>query len=168
MVLVALLLASVALAAPPSARIGGELKRWHRVTLTFDGPRTAEDADPNPFTDYRLSVTFSHAASGKSYSVAGYYAADGNAAETSAASGNKWRVHFVPDEEGAWSYVASFRTGKDVAIESSADAGQPAAFDGASGSFRAGASDKGGADFRGKGLLRYVGKQQLQFAGNGE
>ena len=65
----------------------------------------------NPFTDYRLNVTFPHAATGKPYVVPGYYAADGNAANTSAAAGNKWRVHFAPSEEGQWTYVASFRTG---------------------------------------------------------
>lgn len=30
----------------------------------------------------------------------GYFAADGNAAETSAKSGNKWRVHFATDKTG--------------------------------------------------------------------
>ncbi len=36
---------------------------WHAVTVTFSGPATGEDATPNPFRDYRLNVTFSHAAS---------------------------------------------------------------------------------------------------------
>ncbi|KKL16484.1 hypothetical protein LCGC14_2495120, partial [marine sediment metagenome] len=40
--------------------VTGELKRWHRVTVTFTGPKTAEDASPNPFADYRLMVTFTH------------------------------------------------------------------------------------------------------------
>ena len=62
--------------------VTGELKKWHKVTITFDGPNTAETATPNPFRDYRLAVTFSK---GPSRHVAqGYYAADGNAAESSA------------------------------------------------------------------------------------
>jgi hypothetical protein len=88
--------------------ISGELKKWHKVTLTFTGPKTNEKTEPNPFLDYRLNVTFSKGE--KRYIVPGYYAADGNAGQTSATAGNKWRVHFVPDEIGQWSYTASFRT----------------------------------------------------------
>ena len=38
----------------------------------------------NPFLDYRLNVTFSHKKSAKEYLVPGFFAADGNAANTSA------------------------------------------------------------------------------------
>jgi len=84
------------------AVLSGNLKKWHTVTLTFDGPQTGENAESNPFRDYRLNVTFSKG--NKRYVVPGYYAADGNAAESGETSGNKWRVHFVPDEEGRWSF----------------------------------------------------------------
>ncbi|MGH6959549.1 MAG: DUF5060 domain-containing protein, partial [Dongiaceae bacterium] len=94
----------MAVAPAAGADIQGELKRWNKITLTFDGPRTSEDASPNPFRDYRLSVTFRHARSGTSLTVPGYYAADGRAAETSAASGNQWRAHFIPIEEGEWTW----------------------------------------------------------------
>src|SRR5574340_206040 len=152
----------------PAAQVGGDLKLWHNVTLTFDGPRTSEDATPNPFRDYRLNVTFTHARSGKSHAVPGYYAADGNVAESSATAGNKWRVNFTPDERGEWKYVASFRGGPDIAISLDANAGQAVAFDGATGSFRVGPSDKRGPDLRGKGLLQYTGAHHLRFAGTGE
>jgi hypothetical protein len=165
-------LALVALAlgcqAAGKAQVQGELKRWHRVTLTFDGPATSEDATPNPYRNYRLSVTFTHARSGKSITVPGYYAADGNAAETSATSGNKWRAHFTPPEAGDWKYLASFRTGADVALSADPQAGAPTAFDSASGAFRIAASDKKGPDHRAKGLLEYVGQHHLRFAGSGE
>ncbi len=148
--------------------ITGELKTWHNVTITFDGPTTNESATPNPFTDYRVIVTFT-GPSAQTYDVPGYYAADGNAAETSATSGNKWRVHFAPDEVGSWSYVASFRTGATIAIDTSPSAGSSAGyFDGASDSFSVTATDKTGDDFRGKGMLEYVGEHQLQFAETGE
>ena len=93
--------------------VSGELKKWHKVTISFTGPNTSETANPNPFTNYRLDVTFSNG--GKSYVVPGYYAADGNAAETSASSGNIWLVHFAPDETGLWTYSVSFRKGSNVA-----------------------------------------------------
>ncbi len=152
-----------------SALIAGELKKWHKVTLSFSGPASSETASPNPFTDYRLDVTFTHLASGKTYLVPGYYAADGNAANTSASSGNVWRVHFAPDETGAWSYSASFRTGSNVAVNASPSAGSSAGhFDGDSGNFSIAPSDKTGIDFRGKGRLEYVGKHHLRFAETGE
>ncbi|NJK37256.1 MAG: DUF5060 domain-containing protein [Oscillatoriales cyanobacterium RM1_1_9] len=85
---------------PLPVEIGGELKKWHPIDLTFDGPQTSETDSLNPFLDYRLDVTFTNGE--KNYGVPGYYAADGDAAETSAAEGNKWRVHFTPDEIGTW------------------------------------------------------------------
>ena len=100
--------------ASADTKIEGERKQWHDVRLTFAGPKTSETADPNPFRDYRLNVTFTKGA--KTYVVPGYFAADGNAAESGATEGDKWRVHFTPDEVGSWSYRVSFRTGKDVAI----------------------------------------------------
>jgi len=144
--------------------ITGELKKWHKVTLTFTGPQTSEKAKPNPFLDYRLNVTFSKGE--KRYIVPGYYAADGNAAQTSATAGNKWRVHFVPDEIGQWYYTASFRTGANIALSNKS--GSSVAFDGVKGSFTVSATDKTGSDHRAKGLLKYVGKRYLQFAETGE
>ena len=151
------------------AQISGELKKWHKVTITFDGLQTSEAADPNPFLYYRLNVTFKHEKSGKSYLVPGYYAADGNAAETSADSGNKWRVHFAPDQVGTWRYSVSFIKGKNVAVSEEENAGQSAGFmDGQSGTFNVAPTDKTGIDLRGKGLLQYVGKHHLRFAETGE
>jgi hypothetical protein len=145
---------------------GGDLKKWHVVTLTFDGPQTGEDAQPNPFRDYRLNVTFTKET--KQYTVPGYYAADDNAAETSAKTGNKWRVHFVPDEEGRWSFYGSFRSGPDIALSSNPAAGVPMPFDGVNGRFIVGPADKTGQDHSAKGMLKYVGKRYLQFAETGE
>ncbi len=162
-----LLAAGWSTAQPAAVQLQGELKRWHTVTLTFTGPQTGEDANPNPFRNYRLNVTFTHPAAGASHTVPGYYAADGKAAETSATGGDRWRVHFIPTREGLWNYTASFRIGEDVAIDPRADAGRPAAFDGAHGSFRIAASDKKGADLRAHGLLEYTGGHHLRFAGSG-
>jgi hypothetical protein len=152
-----------------AGQISGELKKWHKVTLTFDGPQTSETAEPNPFLYYRFNVQFTHQNSGKSYLVPGYFAADGNAANTSADSGNKWRVHFAPDEIGAWKYRVSFKRGENVAVSDEEAAGRSAGFiDGQSGSFDIAATDKTGRDFRGKGMPQYVGKHHLQFAETGQ
>lgn len=153
--------------APPS--LSGELQQWHKLTFNFIGPATGEMATPNPFTDYRLNVTFTHAASGKSHRVPGYYAADGDAANTSASTGNLWRAHFAPGESGAWTYSVSFRSGTNVAMDGSPTAGSSAGFfDGQTGGFSIDPSEKTGRDFRGKGRLEYVGKHHLRFAGSGK
>ena len=151
--------------AANKCEVMSELKKWHKMTLTFTGPETGENAEPNPFLDYRLTVTFSKGQ--KRYIAGGYYAADGNAAETGAKAGNKWRVHFVPDETGQWAYAASFRTGADIALTSDPKAGSATAFDGVTGTLEIAPSDKTGRDHRAKGLLKYVGKRYLQFAETG-
>jgi hypothetical protein len=149
-----------------AAKVSDELKQWYKVTLTFTGPNTGEGSQPNPFLDYRLNVTFTKG--NKQYIVPGYYAADGNAAETSAKAGNKWRVHFTPDETGQWTYVASFRTGPDIALSDDPKAGSATAFDGVTGTIETAPSDKTGRDGRAKGMLRYVGGHYLKYAGSSE
>jgi len=146
--------------------VEGDLMQWHNVRITFEGPSSSESAEVNPFAHYRLNVTISNGE--KTYVVPGYYAADGNAAETSAKAGNKWRVNFTPDCEGRWRYKASFRKGVNIAINPEPEAGTPTAFDGASGAFRVSKTNKKGRDFRAKGLLQYVGEHYLRHAGNGE
>jgi len=150
--------------AASTVRIVGERKQWHDVQLTFAGPQTSETAKLNPFLNYRLNVTFRHG--DKVYVVPGYYAADGNAAETSATAGNLWRVDFVPDEVGTWTYTASFRTGPEVAVSLDPNAGTATSFDGTRGAFTVAPSDKTGRDARANGMLRYVGKHFLQYAGS--
>ena len=153
--------------AQPTGEVAGELKRWHPVTITFDGPEASETGEPNPFLYYRLNVTFRHEDGRDAFVVPGYFAADGNAAETSATSGNKWRVHFTPSKTGQWHYHASFRQGDNVATQLSPTAGEGTSFDGTQGTFTIAESDKSGRDHRGKGILRYTGERYLRFE-NGE
>lgn len=147
--------------------VTGELQQWHRVNIDFAGPTTSETAATNPYTDYRLDVTFTHQDNGQSFVVPGFYAADGNAETTGATAGNVWRVHFAPDEAGTWAYSASFRTGSNVAVDDSPTAGTSAGFfDGASGTFEVETSDKTGQDFRAadNGLIKNRGDHYLTFA----
>ena len=150
-----------------TVEISGELKQWHKVTLTLDGPYAHElDNDPNPFTDSNLTVTFTHESGSPSYKIPGYFAADGNAGESSAEAGTHWRAHLSPDKAGTWTYTTSFTRGKDAALDGGGTALAP--FDGTKGTFSVAATDKTGRDFRGKGRLQYVGKHHLQFAGSKE
>ena len=149
------------------AQISGELKKWHKVTLTFEGPETSELAVENPFLNYRLDVTFSNG--NRSYTVPGFYAADGNTAETSGDSGNKWMVRFSPDRVGNWTYEVSFKKGNNIAVADDATAGESAKFmDGQTGQFSIEASDKAGIDNRAKGRLNYIGEHYLRFEETGK
>jgi hypothetical protein len=167
LVFITLLAAPLRAADNETVVISGELKQWHKVTLTLNGPLASEtDDEPNPFTDYRFDVTFTHESGTPSYIVPGYFAADGNAGETSATSGTKWRAHLSPDKAGKWTYSVVFRQGKDAALGETGVAMK--AFDGLAGSFTIGKTDKTGRDFRARGRLEYVGKHYLKFAGSEE
>lgn len=144
--------------------ITGELKRWHPVVLIFKGPATSEQSKDNPFLNYRLDVTFTR--NNTTVVVPGYYAADGNAAETGKDAGNIWKVHFLPPDTGIWQYSVSFRKGKNVAVETSSS-GKPCCFDGTTGSIRITETDKNPPDFRAAGKLQYAGQRYYRFS-NGE
>jgi hypothetical protein len=150
-----------------TVEISGDLKQWHKVTLTLDGPYAHErDNDPNPYTDVALMVTFTHESGSPRYVVPGYFAADGNAGNTGAMTGTKWRAHLSPDKPGRWNYAVSLRKEKDVAFAAAAATSNATPL--TTGSFTIAPTDKTGRDFRAHGRLQYVGKHHLQFAGSGE
>ncbi len=147
--------------------IQGELKQWHKVTLVFEGPETSEQAEENPFLNYRLNVTFTHSDSQEKFFIPGYYAADGNAANSGAEAGNIWKVHFAPNKTGEWTYEVDFKKGKWAAVRTSEKIKSADFMDGTTGKVTISESDKSGRDFRGKGMLSYVGERYLKFS-NGE
>ncbi len=147
--------------------ISGELKKWHRITLTYEGPTVSETDSDNPFLNYRLNVTFT-SPTGTQYVIPGFFAADGNAANTGMETGNKWQVRFAANETGTWLYSTSFRYGDNVAISPHTNAGNAVWFNGTSGSFTIAESDKTGNDNRAKGRLQYIGQRYLRYEGSGE
>ncbi|MEO0793981.1 MAG: DUF5060 domain-containing protein [Verrucomicrobiota bacterium] len=148
----------------------GEKTIWHKITLQLVGPSSNEGASPNPFTNRRMDVTFTHPASNTQFVVPGFFAADGNAANTGATAGNKWHCYFRPNKSGTWNYSISFRQGTNVAMSTANNPGSPLSpYNGVSGSFTvSGNNNKTAPDLRAKGRLQYVGKHHLQFEGNGE
>lgn len=151
-----------------SVSVTGGLKQWHKVTLMLDGLFAWElDSHPNPFTDCRMTVTFTRESGTLTYRVPGYFVADGDVGNSSADHGTKWRACLSPDKPGLWKYTVQYARGAN--LRHSKAGGEPvAAFDGESGQFTVGVTDKTGVDFPGKGRLQYVGKHYLQFAGTGE
>lgn len=132
--------------------VESQRKVWHPVTVSFRGPLANEtDDSPNPFLDYRLVVTFS-GPDGRKYVVPGFFAANGHGGGT----GDVWRTHFTPDAAGHWSFQASFRKGKEVAVSLDPDAGEPDIPDGQKGEFDVAAADPNAPGFLSKGKLAYV------------
>ena len=153
------------LAFAQSPVIKGAFKKWQTIKFIFDGPQCSEgDFTPNPFMDYRLEVTFTNGSN--HYTVPGFFAADGNAGETGATSGNKWQVNFVPDAEGTWNYKVSFQSGKDIAISDQPQR-KPLAPDGVSGTFEVSPMDKNAPGFLSQGRLEVSGERYLKFRQTG-
>jgi len=95
-------------------KVKGELKTWHRVSLDVQGPDAAELDPDNPFLNYRLNVEFSKGE--KLYSVPGFFAADGNAADSGSDSGAIWQVRFIPEIAGKWTFSAKLYKNKSIFI----------------------------------------------------
>lgn len=168
-VLVAAMMPSgaAAQAQDASPRLSGERMVWRPITLDLDGPTSSETAKPNPFADYRLDVTFSQGE--RRFTVPGYFAACGTAAETGCAKGAVWRVKFTPDKAGTWRYSIRFRQGKDVAATLSPVGGKPVArWDGASGQVEISPAGTPSDDPRNRGRLIYDGSRYLKYAATGE
>ena len=147
-------------------RIDGELKMWHKITLVINGPETTEWAKENPFLYYKLEATFTNGE--KSYTVPGFFAADGNAGETTADAGNVWKIRFRPDRTGTWKYKISFRKAKDIVVKDSEAGSEPVVSDGFEGSFEIADSDKTGPDFRAKGRIVDGGNGYFRFQNSDE
>ena len=149
----------------------GRPAAWRAVTFTLVGPCASEDGTPNPFLDYRYDLDVQSFDDGSvGFTVPGYYAADGDAAETSATSGNTWRAHVVLPE-GSWKVVSRFYEGPAVAV---ADDPRPQETYSVSDAFEVGPPDASVCDNvvdcqdnRLRGPLRYVGERHLRFD-NGE
>ncbi|MCB9896924.1 MAG: DUF5060 domain-containing protein [Planctomycetes bacterium] len=151
------------------ATLTGELREWHPIRLDLHGPASDEQGDPNPFRDMRLVLDFVHTSSGTTRTVQGFFAADGDAAETSSTAGDVWRTYFTPDLQGEWTWTASFRVGPLVAASLDPLAGVPdPSLDGAQGCFVVEPAASAGDDFKGRGLLRHDGTHWLRFAESGE
>lgn len=108
-----------------STALSAEHRQHQPVTLDFTTVSTEETARDNPFLNYRLQVTFSR--DGVRYSIPGFYAADGDAADSGATGGGIWRVIFTPPSAGQWEYRVAFTHGDAVAINDDPRVGEPVA-----------------------------------------
>ncbi len=138
--------------------------QFEPLTLAFTGPQVAELDEINPFLDYRLDVTFTKG--DRTFAVPGYFAADGNAAETRADKGNQWHVKFVADEPGEWHYSVSFRHGQNIAVEP--DSGSSRPLTGVDGRERTISVLNARPGPYAQGRLEYVNEHYLSHSGSGK
>jgi hypothetical protein len=142
-----------------AVNMSNEFRTWHPMAIHFQGPQADEmDSDPNPYLDYRLQVLFI-APDGSQYNVPGFFNGDGKGN----GKGTIWTVRFTPDQEGTWNYLASFRRGKNIAVDFDWTVGSPAAFNEETGTFVVQPLDQNAPGFLKWGRLEYVGRHYLKF-----
>lgn len=139
--------------------------QWHKVTITYTSEDVySETGTPNPFTDRRLDVVFTKGA--VSYRVPGFFAADGDAANTGANSGKIWKCHFAPPEAGVWNFKGSFYHGTNIHAET--NPGNPTKTFEGNLTVAINSKTPSDRDYRYRGWLEYVGGHYLQFKGSKE
>ncbi len=112
------------LALPYLNIVGQKVYAQHEpIVFDFLISDTEETAAENPFLHYKLEIKFK--SENQEFIVPGFYAADGNAAESSADSGGTWRVIFTPNTAGSWSYIVHFKKGYNIAIDDDPYVGMP-------------------------------------------
>ncbi|WP_446051285.1 DUF5060 domain-containing protein [Zobellia laminariae] len=144
----------------------GNLKKWQPVTLTFNGPEVSETDSINPFLDYSLLVNFSN--KDTTYTVHGYFAADGDAANSSAEAGNKWQVKFSPGKTGEWDFKAYLMEGKNIAVKQFSLPKKNKSIWDIKGNFEVQPIDSTESGFYSKGMLVYNGTHYLKQSETGK
>jgi len=94
----------------------------HKICVT--GPQLSESSKTNPFTDVRLLLKIEDGPEGK-MTIPGYFAADGNAAESGASSGNQWCVHARGFAKGVYQGTLYFEQGEKLALYQNNIKGEP-------------------------------------------
>ncbi|MDN5213132.1 Ig-like domain-containing protein [Fulvivirgaceae bacterium BMA12] len=155
-----------------TVNVTGTLQKWHKITvsLTLPGGNLTETA--NTFRNTRMDVIFNRPGGG-SIRVPGFFAADGDAANTNATQGKVLKAYLRPDQTGTWTYRVLYYTGTDVSISTVGSLPSPVHdLTGTVGNVTA--SNKTAPDFRSKGRLQYQTtgtdneRRYLQFAETGE
>ena len=112
--------------APPTdvpvevdGQVDGAFRAGFPITFTLAGPEVLkENGEANPFVDYTFEGQFVEVDENLIYGpatvVPGYFAADGNAGETGADAGDRWRVRYRPDRGGKVGYILELKRGGEV------------------------------------------------------
>ncbi len=152
--------------------IDGTLQKWHKVTISLTLPGNGLTETGNTFKNSRMDVVFTRP-DGSVLRVPGFFAADGNAANTNATEGSIFKAYLRPDQLGVWSYEVLYYTGNNVATNTISSLPSPTySLTGDVGDIEP--SDKTLPDLRAKGKLEYQKtgsinqRRYLRFAETGE
>ena len=91
-------------------------------TYCFTGPQLSEQSETSPFVDVRLLLVLRGPEERKL--IPGFFAADGNAAESSARSGNQWCVHARGFAAGTYTGEVFFEQGEGLALRQNSIRGE--------------------------------------------
>jgi len=128
-----------------------ETNKNQTITMSFYGPQTSEYDSVNPFLNYLLLVNFNN--NGSEILIRGFYAADGNAANTGSDSGAVWQVRFIPEVSGEWTYSAKLYKGDSIAINNNIEHAEQIRLANSDGKFVVLDSEKKANDKSLKGLI---------------
>ncbi|WP_346881714.1 DUF5060 domain-containing protein [uncultured Algibacter sp.] len=100
-----------------TVNVSGEtpLKKWDKISISLTLANTISESNTS-FKNNRMDVIFT-APSGSTIRVPGFFAADGDAANSNATSGTIFKAYLRPNQIGAWTYQVLFYTGSDVALQ---------------------------------------------------
>ncbi|TGV04557.1 DUF5060 domain-containing protein [Flavivirga rizhaonensis] len=90
-------------------------RKWHKIAVSLTLPSNISESNTS-FKNNRMDVVFTDP-SGNNIRVPGFFAADGNAANTNAVSGKVFKAYLRPYETGQWTYRVLYYTGTDVALK---------------------------------------------------
>ncbi|OEK08120.1 hypothetical protein A8C32_01275 [Flavivirga aquatica] len=90
-------------------------RKWDKIAVSLTLPTSISESNTS-FKNTRMDVLFTDP-SGKKIRVPGFFAADGNAANTNAKSGKIFKAYLRPYKTGRWKYQVLYYTGNDVALK---------------------------------------------------
>ncbi len=90
-------------------------RKWDKITVSLTLPTNISESNTS-FKNNRMDVIFTDP-NGEKIRVPGFFAADGNAANTNAVSGKIFKAYLRPYETGDWTYQVLYYTGVDVALK---------------------------------------------------
>jgi len=157
--------ASLAHAAP---EISGAMRAYQPVQFDFEGPLLSENGawPRNPFLNYRATLRVTPP-TGPAIDIPMFFAADGDAENTSSETGKVWRAFFTPSMMGPHSARVDFAYSPTKAISVEGGGNSAGFFDGESFPFSIAGPDPTAPGNHARGTLRYVGEHYLQYD-NGE
>ncbi len=154
-----------------TVNVTGTKEKWHKIAVSLTLPGNLSESSAT-FKNNRMDVIFT-SPSGRKIRVPGFFAADGNAANSNAKAGKIYKAYLRPDETGAWTYRVLYYTATDVALKEVKNLPSPLYnLTGSVGSIVS--SSKSVPDLRAKGRLKYQTtgtfnqRRYLKFAETGE